>query len=153
MSLTTAAMSMVVYQWSLLESNDPLFWFVNSSLALNLFFVIVSFWLVYLAFKSRFKSRLAYAATAAASLVLLSAGLIGLFMPGFADGLFTTLGFFDYMKFLLFGVISCLCSLSIGHRPLRLSLPQLNVKPTDAKWLNSAQPLFYTHNKPRAWSR
>jgi len=131
-SLATAIVTLDVYLRSQLYSNDPLFLFASSGLAINIGMVAIAACAVAVSFMNRFKSWYSYAACTAAAVLFIVGGLAGAMLSDVAYAFSNLLLPLDYLFILQAGIVGGLCSLSYKHAsmPFQIKTPNL------AGWLN-----------------
>lgn len=127
-SLATAIVLLDVYLRSQLASNDPLFLFASSSIAVNACLMVLVGLMVAVSFKDRFRYWWTFASCAALAALLGVMGIIGVF---FSDTFYyfpQILQPLDYLFFLEASIVFGICSLSYKHEPLpfKLHLPRLS---------------------------
>jgi hypothetical protein len=125
-SSATAIVILDVYLRSQLYSNDPLFLFVSSSLAVNLVMLMLAALTLYVSFIKRFKTWLGWAVCAGSAVILSLIGFGGAFLSDFFYNMPSVLLTLNYLFLMEAGVIFGICSLSYQHAamPKKLRLPR-----------------------------
>ncbi len=123
LSLATAAATLYVYQLSQLHSGDALFLVKSDNLALNAAFVALAGYLVYLSFRSRFKSWQTFLGSAVGATLLVSVGLSGFIYSSLGNSFTGAIKPMDYLFLLQAGIIMSICTLSAQHKPIKLHIP------------------------------
>jgi hypothetical protein len=126
-SLAMAAAILIVYLQSQLASNDALFLFISSNLAVNICLIGLACTAVWLSFQTKFKSARAYIATSAASAGLGLFGIAGLLSAGLDRYLFSVIGPLDYVLLFEAAVVFGICALSYEHPKASFRLPAVNL--------------------------
>jgi hypothetical protein len=121
-----AAATLIVYLQSQLESNDALFLFISSSLAVNILMVALSCATVWLSFQPKFKSGRLYLAVLYSAVALCAIGAIGVFSAGLDRYFFDVIKPLNYMLMLEAGIIFSLCALTYEHPKVDLRLPSFD---------------------------
>jgi hypothetical protein len=132
-SLATAIVTLDVCLRSRLFSNDPLFLFISSGLAVNALLIILAGASVFLSFQKKFDSWYSYAACAALAAIFIGAGFLGVFYSDYIHSLWSAMLPLDYILMMQAGIVFGICALSYDHASLpalvKDRLPKLPAMP------------------------
>jgi hypothetical protein len=127
LSLITAAVILIIYQQSQLNSNDALFLFTSNNIVVNISLIALAVTAVRLSFINKFKRNWPYAFTVFGGVLLSVFGVAGVILSQVDYLFFNVFGPLDFLFLAEIGVIFSVCALSYQHQPLELRLPAIKL--------------------------